>query len=189
MAQAKTSLRPPMRDEPEARVADRGDGIIRNRLGEPINLGRLTSQDDDRFALDRMGIVAPAGWTYEWRTKTVKGALSETLVEDAQKGWTPVPADRHDGKCMPKGFNGAIERGGLMLCERPEQLTRIAREHDRRNANAQVNQSRSMAGLMAKHVPNAGAVVDFDVGAARNATGVRVERMPRLNDSKYTLEE
>ena len=187
MTPPKTALRPPMRDEPEARTPERGDGLIRNRLGEVINVDRVTSQDDDKFDLIRMGIHPEAGWTYEWRVKSIKGAVaSEQMVEDAQRGWTPVPAERHDGKCMPKGFAGAIERGGLILCERPAQLTKIARDYERRSANDQVNNSRSMAGLMGRQT-SAGSlgIVDFDVGAARGASGVRVEREARQNDAQY----
>ena len=73
--------------------------------------------------------------------------------------------------------------------ERPVELTIMARKVEKRAADEPVIGSRSMAGLMAKHVPGAQDVIDFNTAEARSKTGVRVERLPRVNDAKYTLEE
>lgn len=162
---------------------DRQDprGPILNRYGEPVSL-RFTG-DQDEFSLEMMGIYPPAGWTYEWKALTIKGQPNtNNLVRYAQNGWTPVPADRHDGLCMPKGFKGNIERSGLGLFERDDRLTAKAREIDKKNADEVVNNSRSMAGLAAKHgLTN----VEFDHGAAVRNTGVKVDRLPRVAERNY----
>lgn len=148
------------------------DGILRNRYGEPIALARLHDPADDKFSLERMGIRAPEGWTYQWKTKTIKGVdWTEHQVELAATGWTPVPASRHDGKCMPKGFEGPIERAGLILMEQPAGATRIAREVEQRAAKSQLNLSRQMAGMLP---PN--AIVDQSHPEAQRATGFRVHK-------------
>ena len=60
------------------------------------------------------------------------------MVQLAQTGWEPVPADRHP-ELMPKGYKGAdIMRKGQILMERPEELTAEARMYERRAAAAQV---------------------------------------------------
>jgi hypothetical protein len=179
-AKKAVAARIPTRAEPEVeevshRLPPQGppdDGILRNRLGEPIALARLADPADDKFSLKRMGIVAPQGWTYEWKTKTIKGAdWTEHQVELAATGWTPVPASRHDGKCMPKGFEGNIERAGLLLMERPIGATRIARQVEENAARSQLNLSRQMAGMMAPS-----AIIDQSHPEAQRATGFRVHK-------------
>jgi hypothetical protein len=166
------------------RTPTRDPNVIYNRLGEPIEMGRILTQDDDKFNLAKMGVAAPEGWTYEWRTRTVKGwEHIEAQVEDAQKGWTPVPADRHDGKIMPKGFKGAIERGGLMLMERPAKVTAMARQYDKRKANEQLQISHSMAGLMQRAAPNSGAILDGNALEAQRGTFTR--RVAEPENSGY----
>ena len=98
-----------------------------------------------------------------------------------------MPAQSH---AMPPGYQGNIERGGQVLMERDERLTAQARAVERRAANAPVIESRQMAGLMRNAVPGVAAdSMNFDDGAARAVSGVRIERTPRINDAKYTLEE
>lgn len=175
----KTAARTATRDEAAPRMER--DNVIRNRLGEPVELARLADNADDKFNLERMGIYAPEGWAYEWKTKTVKNwEWTDHQVELAQTGWTPVPADRHDGKCMPRGYTGVIERSGLVLMERDERLVAMARQNEKRQANGQLNYSRSMAGLM----PSSG-ITDFNHGAAKQMTGVKVERQARMPDTNY----
>lgn len=177
----------PTRDEPPAddRATDRGmperdPNVIYNRAGEPVTL-RMRG-DEDKFDLERMGIFAPQGWTYEWKTKTIKGwEWVDHQVELSQNGWEPVPASRHDGLCMPRGHNGNIERGGMILMERDERLTAMARQAERRAANEPVKTSRQMAGMMRSN-----DMTDFDNPEARRVTGVKIERQARIPERNYT---
>lgn len=169
------------------REVKRNPNEIRTRSGRLMN-GLMFTGSEDRFAFDKS--IVPHGWTYEWKTKTIKNwEWQDHQVMLYQNGWEPVPSERHDGVFMPRGHQGTIERGGMILMERPIELTAMARKVEKRSADEPVIGSRSMAGLMAKHVPNAQDVIDFNVFEARGATGVRVERLPRVNDAKYTLEE
>jgi len=174
------------REDAPRRMPERADrleerGPILSRSGEPVTL-RITG-DQDEFNLEAMGIYPPPGWTYEWKALTIKGQPNtNNLVRYAQNGWEPVPADRHDGLCMPKGYKGNIERGGLGLFERDDRLTAQSRAIDKRNADDAVNNSRSMAGLAAKHgLTN----VEFNHGAAMKNTGVKIDRQPRIAERNY----
>lgn len=117
---------------------------ILGRDGKPLS--RRRGGNTDQFAFDRTMI--PDGWDYEWKSYTVEGqeqvAHQTNLMQD---GWTPVPADRHAGLFMAPGAKGAIIRGGLMLMERPIELTKEAREEDRYRANRQLNDQKNQFGM------------------------------------------
>lgn len=128
----RSEMRPAMREEdPRTRAARRAEEI-RNHLG---------GLDDgtDEFFIDPRDI--PPGWSYEWKRKTVLGQEDPAyMVSLARKGWEPVPASRHP-HMMPEGYaSAAIERKGLILMERPLELTEEQRELDRRAAINQVRQ-------------------------------------------------
>lgn len=175
----------PTRDEPEARAHDHGmperdPNKIYNRSGQEVTL--RVRGDEDIFDLGRLGVTPPPGWTYEWKTKTIKNwEWVDHQVALAQNGWEPVPASRHDGLIMPRGYNGNIERGGQILMERDERLTAMARAAEKKAAWEPVKQSRQMAGMMK---PN--DLTDFDNPAARAVTGVKIERQARIPERNYT---
>lgn len=163
--------------------AQRDPNKIYTRSGREISGIRYTG-NEDRFAFDR-GII-PDGWDYQWKTKTVKNwEWTDHLVELAANGWEPVPAERHPGVFMPEGYTGNVERGGMILMERDMRLSAQARAMERRAAAEQLGVSRSMAGLMGRQMPGGSGILDFEHPAAQNATGVRVDRQPRVSDSKY----
>lgn len=181
--------RTPNRDAPE-----RDPNKIYSRSGREVSL-RFTG-DEDRFDLAKMGVYPPDGWDYQWKTRTIKNwEWADHQVELYQNGWEPVPASRHDGLIMPKGHEGNIERGGQILMERPMRLTIQARQIERRAAVEKVNDSRSMAGLMGRHVPGISPdSMDFSNPAARQSTGVRVSRetAPAVRNDpgyRYTVDE
>lgn len=82
----------------------------------------------------------PEDMTYGWKVKYVRGALArEKIIEWKQNGWTEVPAGRHpDFTLAPKDSTEEIERGGLVLCEQPKEITKVAKEMDRQAAIDQV---------------------------------------------------
>ncbi len=166
-------------------IEERDPNKIYSRDGREVTL-RFTG-DEDRYNLVSMGITPPDGWTYEWKTRTIKNwEWVDHQVELYQNGWTPVPAERHDGRIMPPGHTGNIERGGMILMERPAKLTAMARRVEKSKADEPVRDSRQMAGLMSRSVPGVSPdSMDFGSEAARQASGVRVERTPRVADGKY----
>ena len=166
-----------MEQRAEAKPGVRDD-IIRNRAGEPVFL--QASGDTDIFAFDRS--IIPNGWDYKWlRIETLGMPDMQNQVEAAGRGWESVPADRHDGMFMSKGYVGAIERRGMRLVERDMRLTKQAQADEKRRAQAQLFQSRALAGMM----PSS-QIADFNHGEAQRVSGVKIERSPTLPDRKYS---
>lgn len=97
------------------------------------------NDDDENDRLKIAKELIPDGMDYQWVTASTFGApMPQRRSRFERKGWTPVPADRHDGLFMPRGFKGEIEVDGLVLYERPLELTIRARNNDRRKAFEQV---------------------------------------------------
>lgn len=81
----------------------------------------------------------PEGWDYQWKTFKVMGEdWSSYQVELARNGWEPVPLSRHP-EMMPVGWKGnSIEVEGLVLMERPLQMTLEARHNEALEAKSNV---------------------------------------------------
>lgn len=198
-AKAKAAPRTATRPESEPRLpenrmtstaerlpGDRDPNVIKTRDGRVVDLERIKRQSDDRLDVAAMGIIAPPGWVYQWRTRTVKNApWVQAQADDEAAGWTPVPADRHPGLIMPRGHTGPIEYNGLMLMERDARLEAMAKKFQKKQADEQLHISRSMTGLMQRAAPNSGAITDFNHGEAQRVTGVKIERQARTNDAQY----
>lgn len=123
-----TPERPAMRpDDSRAAAAARAAEILGNFDG--------TEMQGDDFIAPK----PPAGWTYEWKVKTVYNQEDPgRMMGYRRTGWAEVPAQRHP-ETMPQGYKGAtIERKGMILMERPEEVTDRFKERDRQNARAQV---------------------------------------------------
>ena len=166
-----------MEQRAEAKPGVRDD-IIRNRAGEPVFL--QASGDTDIFAFDKS--IIPDGWDYKWlRIETLGMPDIQNQVEASGQGWEAVPADRHDGIFMQKGYEGNIERRGMRLVERDIRITKRKRAEERQKAQAQLFQSRALAGMM----PSS-AITDFNHGEAQRVSGVKIERSPTLPDRKYS---
>jgi hypothetical protein len=111
-------------DDPRERAARR----VAELLGHS---GEFDLDDDgvNEFYIDPK--IIPDGWTYEYRRLTVLGQPDPSYqVSLAMKGWESVPVSRHP-ELMPFGYEGAtIERRGMILMERPEQITERAKARD-----------------------------------------------------------
>lgn len=116
-------------EDPRARAAKRAAEIRGHRTEQSLD-------ENDRFKVNMNEI--PPGWTYEWKRKTIYGKEDPAYeVELARGGWEPVPASRHPSM-MPKGKFETIERDGMILMERPKELSDDARSADLRRARLQV---------------------------------------------------
>lgn len=94
---------------------------------------------ENRFDFDKS--KTPPGMTCEWRTRSVMGQpAEEQIISDEMNGWVPVPCSRHPELAgrKPKDPSAPIVRGGLMLMERPKELTDEARMLDNVAAHDQV---------------------------------------------------
>lgn len=89
-------------------------------------------------ATDRLHVpkeLIPVGMDYQWVTDSVLGQPDvQTRMNYEANGWEAVPASRHPGLFMPVGHTGEINVGGLVLMERPIELTMEAREEERQAA-------------------------------------------------------
>jgi hypothetical protein len=123
-------MRPPMREEDPRTRAARRAAEIRD------NIGSMDEGTDD-FYVDPH--IVPPGWSYEWKRKTFLNQEDPAYqVQLARTGWEPVPANRHPSY-MPDGNRHAtIERKGMVLMERPLELTEEARAIELRKARNQV---------------------------------------------------
>jgi len=119
----------PMRDVSDSRArAEARAAQVREHMGE--------GPGEDKFYVDPN--IIPDGWDYQWKRKELLGKPDpHYAVELRRNGWEAVPADRHP-ELMPPGWNGAIERDGMMLMERPQVLTEEARRAEYREARGAV---------------------------------------------------
>jgi len=124
---------PAKSDDPRSRAAQRA-AELRGHLG---NL----DEGQDEFHFDPN--MVPDGWSYEWKTQKVLGQENPAYTVALRRtGWEPVPASRHP-EMMPPGATGHIERKGMVLMERPKEITDEMRAIDYRNARNQVRTKES----------------------------------------------
>jgi hypothetical protein len=137
-AQVGVGNRIPMR----ARV----DPTVRRDLQRDPNTGRVVIERDgkiytrrhtnvgDKFHVDAADI--PDGMSYQWIAVTVAGTEQRnSLAQFQQNGWESVPMSRYPGRYGPEKLAGKANHDpiiidGLMLCERPIELTIEAREEE-----------------------------------------------------------
>lgn len=82
--------------------------------------------------------LIPAGSTYEWKRHSVYGATDPGYdMGLRENGWLPVPHSAMPG-WMPEGYVGPVIRKGMILMERPEELTEEARLEERKEARQRV---------------------------------------------------
>ena len=128
--EVRAAMRPAMREEDPRTRAARRAAEVRNHVG---------SMDEglDEFYIDQGAV--PPGWSYEWKRKTVMGMEDPAYqVQLSRMGWEAVPAERHPAY-MPTGNKySTIERKGMVLMERPKELTDEARDIENRKARRQV---------------------------------------------------
>jgi hypothetical protein len=131
-------MHPPLRaDDPRSRAAKRAAEIRGN-------VGSMDEGVDD-FYIDTREI--PDGWTYEWKRRTIAGQEDPAYqVSLARMGWEPVPADRHPNMMPVRGQYTTIERKGMMLMERPMELSEEARSIELRRARQQIANKKSQLG-------------------------------------------
>ena len=119
----------PREDDSRARAAKRA-AELREHNGGGMDEG------EDRFYIDPRSI--PAGWSYEWKRVALVGKADPAYeVNLSRGGWEPVPASRHP-ELMPKGDYSTIEIDGMMLYERPLEITEDARNKEKKRARQQV---------------------------------------------------
>jgi hypothetical protein len=126
----RRDLRPEVREEDPRTRAARRAAEIRNHIN-------VDDEGVDEFFIDPS--VIPPGWSYEWKRRTVMNEENAAYQVQLQlKGWEPVPASRHPEYMPNNGRFSTIERKGMVLMERPLEITEAARQAELRKARIQV---------------------------------------------------
>lgn len=126
-------MRSSMRDDDPRTRAARRAAEIRGHRGE-------MDEGTDEFFIDPE--MVPEGWTYEWKRRLLVGKEDPShMVALYRDGWEPVPLNRDSRHqaMMPRGWGeNTIERKGMILMERPAELTEEVRQMQLRAARKQV---------------------------------------------------
>ena len=97
----------------------------------------MDEDENDRLKVPKE--LIPPGMDYQWVTASILGQPQpQRRSRFERRGWVPVPAERHPGLFMPKGHVGEIEVDGLVLYERPLEISIQARARDKSKAREQV---------------------------------------------------
>lgn len=137
--------------------------------------------------------LVPDGMTYQWCRAFYMGLEDRRNIANLMRNrWTPVPADRegHEifggdtttpdpvtGRKHP--YEGGIILDGLLLMERPAEITKIVRQRDQAKARSQVRQQ----------VERLKLVPDGTMGNEKNERNVNMRRDRDLSipeDHGYT---
>lgn len=128
----REDIRAPMREEDPRTRAARRAAELRDHLGD-------MDEGTDDFYINPSDV--PPGWEYEWKRKLLLGAEDPAYqVALARAGWEPVPTSRHPSYMPDNGNHPVIERKGMILMERPAEISDEARSIELRKARNQVRQ-------------------------------------------------
>ena len=105
--------------------------------------------NDDPFHIPQKEI--PEGSSYEWKRYSNVGEENPFyLAEMRRQGWEPVDPKRHPNWVPPGYDKPNIIRGGLILMERPIELTREAQAEQRGLAKQQMREAEQRLGMTPK---------------------------------------
>jgi len=128
--------RPPMHPESEKKeLTSRERAELRTK--ELLEHGDISDEAADEFYVNLSEI--PEGYDYQWKRRSTYGVEDPAYdVQVARQGWQSVPLSRHPAM-MPRNHKGTeITRSGLVLMERPKQITDMLRQAEDRKARLQV---------------------------------------------------
>jgi hypothetical protein len=93
----------------------------------------------------------PEGSSYEWKRWSNVGAQDPFYIASMRdQGWEPVDPKRHPN-WVPPGYNDPyILKGGMILMERPMELTQEANREARQAAQAQISFQEQRLGITPK---------------------------------------
>jgi hypothetical protein len=135
---SRPPLRKPVREEsPRERAA--------KRAAELRGHGGVEQETVNEFYLPAE--IIPDGWSYEWKRHTLFGKEDPAYqVALARGGWEAVPASRHPEQMPMAGAHQTITRKGMILMERPMEITEEVRRRDQQKARNQVRAKEEQLG-------------------------------------------
>lgn len=171
--------RAPLRATPIRGAAEEVTAAKPRRTRLRKNVGMKSATDIDKDIRDIVG--NQYGADLQWVADTVLGQPSALRQQYEMQGWEPVSPDMFggvlDGLYNRKGQNGEIRFEGLVLMERPMELTEEAKKEESKARNDAMNAQRSM--VMNGIIPGLGNGMDaMHPTAAGKQTFSRVVRPP-----------
>lgn len=114
----------PTRPDPREEATSSQDPVVRARDRAAQIRAALDDIPELSNEFDIPPGYIPQGWSYQWiRASTLGKEDPDNLMSRAATGWQPVPLARHR-TMMPTNYKGSyIERKGLILMERPMEIT------------------------------------------------------------------
>jgi len=99
----------------------------------------------DEFYIDPRDI--PEGWDYNWKRESIGGMTDEDhMIEMRSVGWEPVDARRHPEK-MPTNYTGPVKKKGMILMERPKEISDMAKDRELATAREVVASKEKALGM------------------------------------------
>lgn len=153
-ASPRVSLREPVH-------TPKADPVIREPVHEPPQRTRrrklINSEDQFWLPVDEIPdshkreVNGELIISYEWKRYSTVGQEDPFYIASMrEQGWEPVPPSRHPN-WLPPGYTGQhILKGGLMLMERPIELSIEARLEERALAKRQVRDAEARLGMTPK---------------------------------------
>lgn len=127
--QSPEAAAPKPKDDSNARAAKRA-AELRSHTGS-------FTKEGDIFYIDPR--IVPAGWTYEWKRYKLVGEKDDSYSTDLRyRGWDEVPVSRHPAMMPQHHMGNTIERKGMVLMERPLEITSEVQALERQKADQQV---------------------------------------------------
>jgi hypothetical protein len=113
---------------------------------------------DDDFSevyVDKWFAEAPPGWTYNWKTHSVWNKEYPQYLSALQHtGWSPVPAHRVRHLLYPEYEGENVILDGMILMERPRELTdRVIQREYRRAVDVVRSSERKLSDAPAGTAP------------------------------------
>jgi len=126
----------------EAHVDDHEAPRVRTRR-------RKATVSEDPYYIPKEEI--PEGMSYEWKRWSVVGQTDPFYIaQQREQGWEPVPPKRHPN-WVPPGYNEPhIIKGGMILMDRPIELTNEAKRELRQLSKQQVREAEQRLGMTPK---------------------------------------
>ena len=130
----------PAREEPH--VSDHVPPRLRTR-------SRKSTVNESPFDIPMSEI--PAGLTYEWKRWSVNGLHDPFYISAMRnQGWEPVDPKVHPTWVPPGYSEPHIIKDGQILMERPEELTKEARQELKQLSKTQVREAEQRLGMTAR---------------------------------------
>lgn len=130
----------------DKRVVDHVDDHDKPRLR---TRRRKATVNEDPYYIPQDEI--PEGLSYEWKRWSVVGEHDPFYIaQQREQGWEPVPPKRHPN-WVPPGYNEPhIIKGGMILMDRPQELTDESRRELRMLSKKQVREAEQRLGMTPK---------------------------------------